>query len=314
MTGNGIEILLATCNGAAYLSALLDSLLAQTHGNWRLVIRDDGSTDGTLRIIDRYLANHPDRVGILRDKGETLGPCGNFARLLDHSRADYTMFCDQDDVWLPEKIELTMARMREMESLYGEDTPIMVHTDLRVVDSNLKPLSDSLWRYQATDPDATALNRLLVQNVATGCTVMINRALRELALPIPVEARMHDWWLALTAAAFGRIGHVAQPTVLYRQHGRNDSGAAPMGAVAALGKLLAPSTLVQRTELDRHLQRQAAAFLKRYGDRLPAQDRIMLDAYSRLHELGVLRDRYCRLKYGFLYSSWLMNMRMLLGR
>lgn len=314
MTGNGIEILLATCNGAAYLSALLDSLLAQTYGNWRLVIRDDGSTDDTPRIIGKYLANHPDRVSILRDKGETLGPCGNFARLLHHSKADYTMFCDQDDVWLPEKIELTMARMREMESLYGEDTPIMVHTDLRVVDGNLKPLSDSLWRYQTTDPDATALNRLLVQNVATGCTVMINRALRELALPIPVEARMHDWWLALVAAVFGRIGHVAQPTILYRQHGRNDSGAAPMGAVAALGKLLAPSTLVQRTELDLHIQRQAAAFLQRYGDRLSTRDRDLLDIYSRLHEQGFFMERYYRLKYGFLYAGFLMNIRLLLFR
>lgn len=312
MTGNGIEILLATCNGAAYLSALLDSLLAQTCGNWRLIVRDDGSTDDTLWIIDEYLANHPDRVSILSDQGERLGPCGNFARLLEQSTADYTMFCDQDDVWLPRKIELTLARMREMEGLYGGDTPILVHTDLRVVDGGLNPLSDSLWRYQTTDPDATALNRLLVQNVATGCTVMINRALRELARPIPEEARMHDWWLALAAAAFGRIGHVAQPTALYRQHGDNDSGAGPTSLGVALGKLLNPSTLVERDELDLHLQRQAAAFLRRYGDRLPARERDMLDVYSRLHEQGFLMERYCRLRNGFLYSSWLMNMRMLL--
>jgi len=309
-----IDILLATYNGGAYLEAQLDSILAQTHGNWRLVIRDDGSTDNTPRIIGKYLATHPDKVSLLRDKGEMLGPCGNFARLLQHSTADYIMFCDQDDVWLPRKIELTQGKMLELEGLYGQDMPLLVHTDLKVVDGNLKPLSDSLWRYQTTDPDATLLNLLLVQNVATGCTVMINRTLRELALPIPEEARMHDWWLALVAATFGHIGHVAQPTVLYRQHGRNDSGAAPMGAVAAMGKLLAPSTLVQRTELDRHLQRQAAAFLQRYGDRLSAQDRDLLDVYSRLHEQGFFMERYYRLKYGFLYAGFLMNIRLLLFR
>lgn len=314
MIGNRIDILLATFNGAPFLAELLDSILAQTAGDWRLVVRDDGSTDDTPRIIGKYQSNHPDKVSLFRDKGETLGPCGNFARLLQHSKADYTMFCDQDDVWLPEKIELTFEKMQELEGLYGEDTPLMVHTDLKVVDGNLNPLSDSLWCYQRTNPNATALNRLLVQNVATGCTVMINRALRELALPIPEEARMHDWWLALVAVAFGHIGHLSQATVLYRQHGRNDSGAAPMDALAALGKLLAPGTLMQRTEFDRHLQRQAAAFLQRYGDRLSARDRDLLDIYSRLHEQGFFMERYYRLKYGFLYASLAMNIRLLLFR
>lgn len=309
-----IDILLATCNGAPFLEELLDSILAQTHGNWRLIIRDDGSTDNTPRIIGKYLANYPDKVSLLRDKGETLGPCGNFARLLQHSTADYTMFCDQDDVWLPEKIGLTFEKMRKLEFAHGKESPLLVHTDLRVVDSTLQLISDSLWRYQTTNPDATSLNRLLVQNVATGCTVMINRALRELALPIPEEARMHDWWLALVAAVFGHIGHLSQPTILYRQHGRNDSGAAPMGAIAAMGKLLMPGTRVQRTEFDRHLQRQAAAFLQRYGDRLSTLDRDLLDIYSRLHEQGFFMERYYRLKYGFLYASLAMNIRLLLFR
>lgn len=309
-----INILLAAYNGAAYLSEQLDSLLAQTCSNWHLTISDDGSTDNTVEIVNSFFARYPDKITVLATSGEKLGPCGNFAQLLAQSKADYTMFCDQDDVWLPRKIELTMARMRDMEALYGEATPLMVHTDLKVVDGNLKPLSDSLWRYQQTNPAVTALNRLLVQNVATGCTVMINRALRELALPIPEEARMHDWWLALVAAVFGRIGHVAQPTILYRQHGRNDSGAAPMGAIAAMGKLLMPGTRVQRTEFDRHLQRQAAAFLQRYGGHLSAQDRDLLGIYSRLHEQGFFMERYYRLKYGFLYASLAMNIRLLLFR
>lgn len=309
-----IDILLATYNGEPFLEELLNSIIAQTSNTWHLTISDDGSTDNTGRIISSCRSRHPDKITVLTTSNETLGPSGNFARLLQQSGAEYAMFCDQDDVWLPRKIELTQGKMKELEELYGRDMPLLVHTDLKVVDSNLRLLSPSLWRYQRTDPKATALAQLLVQNVATGCAVMINRALRELALPIPPDARMHDWWLALVAAVSGRIAHVAEPTVLYRQHSRNDSGTTPLNPVVAMGKLLAPSTLLQRTELDLHLQRQAAIFLQRYGDLLSAWERKVLQIYSRLHEQSFFMERYYRLKYGFLYASLLMNIRLLMFR
>ena len=136
------------------------------------------------------------------------------------------MFCDQDDVWFPDKIAVTLGKMQELEGRHGGERPLLVHTDMKVADGNLRVVADSLWRYQKSDPvRGEALNRLLVQNCATGCSMMINRALCDLALPIPAEAMMHDWWLVLVAAAFGTIGHCAEPTLLYRQHGANDVGA-----------------------------------------------------------------------------------------
>ncbi|WP_243370836.1 glycosyltransferase family 2 protein [Geotalea sp. SG265] len=310
---SAVDLLLATFNGEHYLGEQLVSLFAQTCQDWRMIISDDGSTDDTRAIIESCQTAHGN-VTSLSSTDTTLGPCGNFARLLQHSTADYVMFCDQDDVWLPRKIEKTLAKMGEMEAHYGKEMPLLVHSDLKVVDCALQPLAPSFWRYHGTNPDAIAFNRLLVQNVATGCTVMINKPLRELALPIPAEARMHDWWLCLVAAAFGRIGYVNEPTVLYRQHGRNDSGAKPTGFGVALDKILNPSTLISRDDFDLQLQRQAAVFLQRFGDRLPPQQRELLGIYSRLREQGRLKEAYRRLKYGFLYSNWLMNMRMLLLR
>lgn len=311
---NSIDILLATFNGERYLGEQLDSLFAQTFRDWRLIIGDDGSTDKTTHIIESCLADQGGSALLLPPSGTTLGPCANFARLLQHSTAEYSMFCDQDDVWLPRKIETTLKKMQEMERGFGKDMPLLVHTDLEVVGSELQPVAPSLWRYQGTNPNHGSLNRLLVQNVATGCTIMINRSLRDLALPIPPEARMHDWWLCLVAAAFGTVGFISEPTILYRQHGRNDSGAKPSGLGVALRKILHPSTLVATRELDLHLQCQAKAFLNRYGDRLPPRLREPLNVYSLLREQGRLKETYYRLKYEFLYSSWLMNVRMMLFR
>ncbi len=172
---------------------------------------------------------------IIPSEGQNLGACGNFSRLLEQADAPYVMFCDQDDVWLPDKIEITLAAMRELERQHGAETPLLVHTDLMVVDERLNRLGKSLWLFQCTEPQRlTKLNRLLMQNFATGCTVMINRALRDLAVPVPAEALMYDWWLALVATAFGRVAAVEDPTVLYRQHGRNDTGATRWSFLASI--------------------------------------------------------------------------------
>lgn len=307
-----VDILLATYNGATYLSAQLDSLLAQTFTDWRLLVRDDGSTDASPTILADYQAKFPKRITIITGKGQNLGASGNFAELMRQSDAAYLMFCDQDDVWLQDKIERTMAAMSDLEQLHGADRPLLVHTDLSVADENLVTVADSLWRFQHSDPvGGTALNRLLVQNAVTGCTVMINRSLRDLALPIPAEAVMHDWWLALAAAAFGVIGHVPASTVRYRQHGANDVGARPFNLRDIVGRLYCrPET---RAIIAR-IQSQGAAFLDRYRERLPQKQRKMLSVYSRLDSYNGLLRRWYILKYRFFYTGLLRNMgRLVIG-
>jgi len=303
--GTYVEILLATYNGAHYLQEQLDSLLAQTYANWCLLIRDDGSTDATPTILAGYQKKFPSRIKIVPNDRVNLGASGNFAALLAEAAADYLMFCDQDDVWHPDKIKRTLAEMRRLEKLHGIAIPMLVHTDLTVVDEALRSVADSLWRLQHSDPiGGKELNRLLVQNVATGCTVMINRALRDLALPVPPEAVMHDWWLALVAAGFGEIGQVTMPTVFYRQHGANDVGARPFNVKDIVGQLQCrPET----REIIARIQRQGAAFLDRYSDRLTPAQREMLEVYARFDSFNGLRRRWYLLKYRFFYTGIIRN-------
>ena len=221
-----VDILLATYNGAAFLEAQLDSILAQTHKNWRLVIRDDGSTDKTPEIIEAFRAHHQEKVVILEDEAGNLGLVQNFSRLMEHAGAGYVAFCDQDDVWKPLKLELSLQKMGDMETEHGADKPLLVFTDLTVVDENLQPIHGSFWRHEGLRPDrCNSLNRLLLQNVVTGCTALMNQPLVEKVAPIPPGTYVHDWWVALVAAAFGAVGYIVQPTVLYRQHGKNIFGA-----------------------------------------------------------------------------------------
>lgn len=304
-----VDVLLATFQGAPFLSAQLDSLLAQTFQGFRILVRDDGSSDGTRQMLRDWAAAHPGRMTILPDDGQRLRASGSFACLLGESRAPYVMFCDQDDVWLPDKIAVTLAAMRELERAHGRHTPALVNTDLKVVDSELRVTSESLWRYQRIHPERLRrLSRVLIQNFATGCTVMINRALADLALPIPAEAMMHDWWLALVATRFGRACSLDQPTILYRQHDRNDIGARRWSFVTGVENLLLypdrrRAAVAAQEAVYLGLERQALAFARRFSTRLSPDELAMIGAFAEFRRRGFLGRRYLMVRHRFLQSD-----------
>jgi len=220
-----IDILLATYNGQEYLAEQIDSILAQSNQDWQLLIRDDESCDDTLSIIKDYLSRYSSKIKLIEDNDLHLGAKLNFQRLLEHSTAKYIMFCDQDDVWLNQKIEVTLKTMQAAEKNYP-NKPIMVHSDSIVVDANLKNIADSKWAYEKIWPRKNDdLNRIMSQNVATGCTIMINKRAKNVSLPIPKDAIMHDWWIAIKVAKHGKIVYIPDKLVLYRQHPGNLVGA-----------------------------------------------------------------------------------------
>jgi len=220
-----IDILLATYNGQAYLREQINSILSQSNQDWQLIVRDDASDDNTLSIIKDYEARYSGRIKLVEDNDGHLGASLNFQRLLEKSVSEYIMFSDQDDVWLPHKIELTLNLMKATEK-DCPNKPILVHTDLKVVDSQLKTIADSMWQYEGTCPKTgNDLNKVLLQNVATGCTMMINRKAKAVSLPIPKEAVMHDWWIVISVARHGKIVYVSDTLVLHRQHPNNVIGA-----------------------------------------------------------------------------------------
>ncbi|GIW27382.1 MAG: glycosyl transferase [Meiothermus sp.] len=294
-----VEILLATFNGARYLQDQLDSLGAQTYSNWSLIVRDDGSTDSTRDILKTYSQSFPGRVRIIEDSDKGLGAKGNFARLLEYASAPYVMFCDQDDIWLPNKIELLLHRMLEAEAHWGSGVPLLIHSDLEVVNHDLSVIANSFWKYQYLEPTSgQGLNTLLVQNTVTGCATIINRALYRMALPIPQEAIMHDWWLALVGSAFGRVELVPQPTVRYRQHDSNSIGAKRWGWGTMFSKAKKVRGIIEKT------QRQARAFTERFGMSTPK----IISEYGRLQELDPLSRRSWLLRNKVRCSGWLRNL------
>ena len=227
-------IVLATYNGAAYLGEFLESLRRQTITDWLLLVRDDGSSDATCELLVRAAAQDS-RIVVADDAAGRLGVTANFGALMESARerqARYVFLADQDDVWLPTKIEKQLALMRQAEAS-GCGTPLLVHSDLTLVDGHLRLIHSSHSRCTGLAGDRvsrTPLRTLLTNNFVTGCTAVVNRPLLDAALPFPPSAVLHDWWVALCAAAFGQIHYLAEPTVLYRQHGNNVVGAEPFWA------------------------------------------------------------------------------------
>lgn len=304
-----IDILLATFNGEVYLSDLLRSIEFQTFPDWKLIIRDDGSTDGTRYLIERWAKEHPEKVRVLQSGPVRIGPCANFATLLEASRSPYFMCCDQDDVWLPDKISLLLSTIQKSEQRFGNKIPVLAHSDLVVVDENLYTLHASFWREQRITRGCglEARRKLLLQNPVTGCASIGNAALRKTAAPIPADAVMHDWWLALVAGYIGQLAELEVPTILYRQHKSNASGAKERRLDAVLARLLkSPADALERTQkgID-STQRQAAAFLSSFSYALDVESQFALHSYARLREATFIDRKLYLLRHGLWPKNWI---------
>lgn len=297
-----IDILLAAYEGEKYLAAQLDSILAQTYKNIRIIIRDDASKDTTPNIIKIYQERYPDKILCVEGR-ERIGVKANFSKLMDQSSSPYVMFSDQDDIWMPEKIEKSLKLMLAMESKYAKIQPLLIHTDLSVVNEKLKILHDSFWKYTNLKPiQEETLTRLLCQNVVTGCTMMANRLLIELAKPMPAEAFMHDWWIALAAATFGEIGVIDEPTIYYRQHGKNALGAQKFGSVNHI-----ISNFRKLMNKDVRKYQQAETFYHRYHDLFDAEQIKILKEFLALQHKTWMKKRLSICKHGFFKQGFLRN-------
>ncbi|HEY1872143.1 MAG TPA: glycosyltransferase family 2 protein, partial [Chitinophagaceae bacterium] len=236
-----IDILMATYNGEKFLEEQIRSLLDQTYQEWKLILRDDGSNDKTLHVIEQFISLYPDKITRLYDQKGRLGSTLSFAELLNHSKADYMMFCDQDDVWLPDKISVTLNKMLELEKK-NPATPLLVFTDLSTTDDALRITNPSFMTSQKFFPEIIRNpTKLLALNIVTGCTVMINKLSRNFILPIPSANIGHDQWMAVNLAHYGKIDFIPRPTVLYRQHGNNAVGSNRIGSRYFLKKILKPA-------------------------------------------------------------------------
>ena len=226
MQDHYIAILLATYNGAKYLSEQLESIAAQTFRQWHLFIHDDGSTDGTIALLKAFASRHPQQVTLLGYPAQG-GACRNFLSMLERVEATYYMFADQDDVWHTDKIEKSLQAMQQAEGGQRAGEPIVVHTDLSIVDTQEQIIHESFFAFANIHPERFHSFSDYVQNVVTGSTMLFNQAAKEASLSKPYDrATMHDAWVMLcTAAHQGERVTIYEPLVDYRQHADNVLGA-----------------------------------------------------------------------------------------
>lgn len=219
-----IAILLATYNGKQYLCEQIESLLRQTSKDWTLYIHDDGSTDGTSELLHDYSLRYQNIVVL--DYESQHGAKDNFLSLLQRVDAEYYMFCDQDDVWIPEKVALSINEIKLQEKAYA-NTPLIVYTDLHVADAQLNITHPSFWKEICLHPEfVTSFDEIAASTAATGCAMILNSLAKAVTIIPAPKATMHDAWItACVLSKGGRICPLHRQTVYYRQHGDNCVGA-----------------------------------------------------------------------------------------
>ncbi len=249
MSGNfDTAVLLAVYNGERFLPELLSSLKKQELSGFDIVVSDDGSSDATGRIIADAILRSPLQLKkLVRPSNVERGAKANFLFLLENTEADTYFLCDQDDVWFSSKMKKEKELLDSLRNEFGDSVPLLVFSDAEVTDSGLNVRSESFLKQNGLDGSRTRFSEILIDNVAPGCTMCFNRALREKYLSGRVKSydsdalsliEMHDHYLLMIASVFGHIGFLNEPTLFYRQHGDNEVGAKGESRAAKIGRNL----------------------------------------------------------------------------
>ncbi|HGC9125079.1 TPA: glycosyltransferase family 2 protein [Streptococcus agalactiae] len=288
-----VNILMATYNGEKFLAQQIESIQKQTFKEWNLLIRDDGSSDKTCDIIRNFTAKDSRIRFINENEHHNLGVIKSFFTLVNYEVADFYFFSDQDDVWLPEKLSVSLEAAKHKAS----DVPLLVYTDLKVVNQELNILQDSMIRAQSHHANTTLLPEL-TENTVTGGTMMINHALAEKWFT-PNDILMHDWFLALLAASLGEIIYLDLPTQLYRQHDNNVLGARTMEKRFKILREGPKSIFTRYWKLIHDSQKQASLIVDKYGDIMTANDLELIKCFIKIDKQPFMTRLRWLWKYGY---------------
>ena len=216
-----IDIILATCNGEKFVGEQIDSILNQTYKKFNLIISDDKSDDDTKKILEEY-AKKDNRIKLFFQENR-LGVVKNFEFLLKQVTSPIYMLSDQDDYWLPNKVEKSVECLKKNNSDF-------VFGDLEVVDSNLNTIYPSFGDFMLLNKkinkyiDSYKFNYLY--NCVTGCTVLGKSEYINKILPFPTYSKycIHDYWLGIMMGIYGKVSYIPEKYIKYRQHGNNVVG------------------------------------------------------------------------------------------
>jgi len=296
MKSSKVVILLSTYNGERYLAEQLNSLLDQTYRNITIKIRDDGSSDKTREIALKYCASN-NNIEFL--EGENLGVVGSFFELLYsvEENFDFVAFCDQDDIWHKNKIEVAIQKLQ----CFKGQAPVMYCGRVRLVDQCLGFLHNG-----AVPRRPLSLNNALFQNIATGCTIVLNRQSIDLLVskkPNLNNVLMHDRWIYMVISSLGNIIYDNEPYIDYRQHEGNVVG-------SSKGFLLLFNRLKRFNKDGRNtLSRQAQEFLYLYENQLSYKQRkLIVELLDAVCSAGFFKRIYYSLKLPVYRQSIVDNL------
>lgn len=284
-----IDILMATYNGERYIDDQIQSILRQSYPYWRLLIRDDGSSDGTIVKLTRYTYQDA-RIQVIQDSHGNLGVTGNFGLLLEMATAPYIMFADQDDVWDSDKIAAAVTAMtRQEKETPGE--PILVFTNSMITNADMTYQYGPLY---PSDLKYTLADFLFANSGYQGAAMLFNAKLRELVLPFPSELRVHDYYLSLVAHLQGKIVFVPQLMANYRRH----AGAINPNNVKLSDRIrsfLDGNPILSHLDMQNCIERYVATHTLR------ANDKKIIDAYLTIinPRTTIVKRFYLAIKYRF---------------
>lgn len=261
-----ILVMMSTYNGEKYVEEQIDSILAQTIDGLELLVRDDGSSDHTAEILERYA-----KAGKLTwYQGENAGPGGSFLDLMRRAGdAAYYAFSDQDDYWKPEKLAAAVAKLEKMDSAQ----PAMYFGRKEIVDAELKPLSWPDYPIRKLSFGTSMLN-----SYASGCTMVYNRALKDLLDQYhPQDVNMHDAWVYRVVSALGTVVYDTDAYIAYRQHGNNVEGVQSIS-----GRWKERMKNIRRRSRDTARTRYASELLRGFGGLLNDRDRKLAEQMANI--------------------------------
>lgn len=285
-----VVVLLATYNGEKYILEQLKSLANQTYEDFTCYIHDDGSTDATVSICVEFCRQHKKQF-FLFDYPKTGGARNNFFSLIDRVDADYVFFCDQDDIWKPDKMQKMLDAARKYE---GRDNGCLTFCDLKVVDEKLNIQAESFYRMTHAQIEKINYKNTIVKGYIPGCALMIDKVLLDKARRHQDLRNiiMHDWWIvAIAYLTQADIVYLQEPLVLYRQHAANAIGAKDMSTVDRIRETMKRFVngnlrAIKKEQLESPRRQAEEIFKTGLGS---LDRRVFVDEYSQIGKRNKLR-------------------------
>ncbi len=278
-----VSIALAVYNGEKYLPELLNSLNNQTLTPLELVVLDDCSSDNSIQIIKSFPSNFEKRI-FYNEKN--MGPVYTFKKLAGLCNGKFIAFCDQDDVWIPKKLEWSFTKIKKL----NDNIPTIVFTDLSLINEESELIENSFWKIRKlVQPEKFDFGDILCANIVTGCTTLINQSMKTELEKMPLNVIMHDWWMALIAFSFGQYSFIHEPTVLYRSH----TSSVTSKHKTTFFTVFLEEYKKKETYLNENIE-QAVEFRKLYQNKLTDKNKRMIDKFIKLKNKGFILKRFFR--------------------